>query len=238
MRIPLDGNPYSTVGFNEQASYGRHEGEDLNLPGNDCGSKVHAIYKGEIVYASASDKDYGNLVVQKIEGEWGVRYVRYCHLDVMYVNTGSIISEGEVIGLMGTSGNSTSCHLHFDILIAKPSTWRFYSQKVTEFFENPLVFINKWSSIIQKEEDMIFTDQTKIPLLDNMEIQQIRSILSDLNRDLDNYKRINTEQAFQMEQLRKELKQCHDMPTTSSETPKTPQSPLGRILYQLANAFG
>ena len=85
------------------------------------------------------------------------------------------------------------------------------------------------------------TDQTKIALLDNMEVQQVRSILSDLNRDNEQYKIINKEQATQIEQLRKEVKDCIDA-SKPSATPitgaKTARTPIGRLLLQLSDFFG
>jgi len=39
------------------------------------------------------------------------------------------------------------------------------------------------------------TDQTKIPQIDNMEVQQIRSVINDLRRDNDSYQTANKEQA-------------------------------------------
>lgn len=147
MRFPLDGEFYYTVGFNEQASYGPHEGVDLNLPGNDCGTLLKLISNGEVVHSSDSTKDYGNLTVVKIDGPWGTRYIRYCHQEIRYILSG-VHDEGEAIGTLGTTGNSSGCHLHFDILKNKPSNWRFYSKNVTTYFEDPIAFIKKWKSVI------------------------------------------------------------------------------------------
>lgn len=50
--------------------------------------------------------------------------------------------------MMGSTGNSSHCHLHFDILKKKPSKWRFYTKDkalFAEYFEDPKAFIEKWA---------------------------------------------------------------------------------------------
>ena len=40
----------------------------------------------------------------------------YGHMIKVLVNKGDIVEKGQVIGLMGSTGDSTGCHLHFELL--------------------------------------------------------------------------------------------------------------------------
>ena len=67
---------------------------------------------------NTSTTGYGNHLVVEHLGQNGVAYhVWYAHLNEFAVNThvGNTVNQGEVIGLMGSSGNSTGCHLHLEI---------------------------------------------------------------------------------------------------------------------------
>jgi len=152
MRWPF--NPFKTdQDFANQSWYGPHEGLDINGLGGgntDCGFDLFPIYEGEIVHTSESTKDYGNLIVYRIEGPWGTRWVRYAHCQEFIRKSGKIV-ENEPIAKMGSTGNSTACHLHFDILRKKPTRWRFYTkdqEKFGEYFEDPQTFIESWKDYL------------------------------------------------------------------------------------------
>jgi len=44
-------------------------------------------------------------------------YTRYAHADVLYVQVGDVVERGAVIGRVGTTGDSTGPHLHFELLV-------------------------------------------------------------------------------------------------------------------------
>ena len=43
------------------------------------------------------------------------RYTLYAHLDVRYVSVDDVVSQGDVIGLCGSTGYSTGPHIHFEV---------------------------------------------------------------------------------------------------------------------------
>lgn len=87
-----------------------HKGIDLISMSGD--RNVKAIRSG-VVRVTPYEKDgFGNYV--SIQQEDGFRAL-YCHLEKVLVKSGDIISEGQVIGIEGMSGNSTGIHLHLEI---------------------------------------------------------------------------------------------------------------------------
>ena len=59
-----------------------------------------------------TDIGYGYLIILN-HGNGYVTY--YAHLSQMYVTLGQQVSRGQVIGAVGSTGNSTGPHLHFEI---------------------------------------------------------------------------------------------------------------------------
>jgi murein DD-endopeptidase MepM/ murein hydrolase activator NlpD len=74
---------------------------------------VHATADGTIISASMNGS-YGNLVV--IDHGYGIT-TRYGHLSRFAVSDGQQIHRGDVIGYVGSTGRSTSSHLHYEILV-------------------------------------------------------------------------------------------------------------------------
>src|SRR3990167_2622831 len=162
MRYPIS-EPFKIDSrYGDPRIYGPNEGLDLNLLGGgntDCGTELKAIFDGEVVHSSSSTKDYGKLLVLKITGPWGERWVRYCHCQDFRI-TGGQAKMGDVVSLMGTTGNSTACHLHFDILKKVPLYWRFYAKnmaELTEYFEEPIAFLDKWKDTNSSMPDWLRT---------------------------------------------------------------------------------
>ena len=85
----------------------------IDLAGN-YGDKIFAYKKGTIVYVQYSNKSYGNMVL--IEHDNGLK-TRYAHMSSISVEKGDIVECGDVIGRVGSTGNSTGNHLHFEIII-------------------------------------------------------------------------------------------------------------------------
>lgn len=99
-------NPHGLHGFN---------GVDL---ANSCGLPVLASANGPVIIARSSgwNSGYGKYVV--IAHPNGTQTL-YAHLSNIFVNAGQNVSQGSQIGLIGSTGNSTGCHVHFETRGAK-----------------------------------------------------------------------------------------------------------------------
>lgn len=86
-----------------------HPGIDIPNP---VGNPVIAAEKGTVIFAGWTNSGHGNLVV--IQHNSGFE-TYYAHLSVILVKEGQSVSQGETIGLVGSTGNSTGSHLHFEI---------------------------------------------------------------------------------------------------------------------------
>ncbi len=76
------------------------------------GTPVTAADRGVVIRAGWSTLGYGNFVVidHKID------YITlYAHLDEIFVGEGDVVAQGQLIGTVGSTGNSTGPHLHFEI---------------------------------------------------------------------------------------------------------------------------
>ena len=57
-------------------------------------------------------------------------YTRYLHCSSLLVSVGDYVTKGQKIALMGTTGNSTGVHLHFDVRLngSYVSPWNYLSK--------------------------------------------------------------------------------------------------------------
>lgn len=103
-----------------------HNGMDIGAP---MGVPVVSVYDGEVIKAG-NYGGYGNYVLIKhtleetvmdSEGnEQNVRYTIYSgygHLSQINVHVNQTVKQGQTIGAIGSTGNSTGPHLHFEIWI-------------------------------------------------------------------------------------------------------------------------
>ncbi len=90
-------------------SYRFHSGLDLLA---DPAQPVRAAYDGVVVYA-AWNGSYG----KQVELQHDPRLTtRYSHLQTLLVPEGKRVKRGEIIGLAGSTGQSTGVHLHFELM--------------------------------------------------------------------------------------------------------------------------
>lgn len=91
-----------------------HKGIDIALPGGALeGAPVSAAAGGTVVIARWSDSA-GNWVII-YHGD--STYTVYMHLKELHVSAGQTVSQGQTIGLVGTTGWSTGPHLHFEVRV-------------------------------------------------------------------------------------------------------------------------
>lgn len=84
-----------------------HAAQDI--AGLGCNSPIYAANAGTVV-AATYQSSLGNYV--EINHNNGYSTV-YCHLNKILVSVGEGVSRGDVLGLMGNTGYSFGCHLHF-----------------------------------------------------------------------------------------------------------------------------
>lgn len=84
-----------------------HEGTDIAAPG---GSPVYAAHSGTVV-SSGYVHGYGNIIVIRGDGLLTV----YGHNKKNLVRKGRRVGKGQKIALVGSTGNATGNHLHFEV---------------------------------------------------------------------------------------------------------------------------
>lgn len=99
---------YVTCGFGYRR-YLFHFGIDIKL---QKGDSVRAAFDGLVRVTKYDRHGFGNVVV--------IRHVKgletiYGHLSKVLVNPNQTVKSGDLIGLGGTTGRSTGCHLHFEM---------------------------------------------------------------------------------------------------------------------------
>jgi len=90
---------------------GNHRGQDFGTQG--ATPPVVAVADG-VVVSAGWDSGYGNLI--EISHGDGV-VTRYAHLDALFVSQGDSVSQGQHIGLVGSTGFAQGNHLHFEVVI-------------------------------------------------------------------------------------------------------------------------
>ena len=115
--LPLKGKNTVTAYFKQKnkklwKTFGWHTG--IDFVGSD---DVYSTVNGAVNNV-AYDNSFGNYVVIQEKGT--NRYHYFCHLDKAFVSIGNVVQEGVTkIGIMGSTGNSTGKHLHYEIRINK-----------------------------------------------------------------------------------------------------------------------
>lgn len=97
---------YRSDPFTGQSTY--HSGIDIPAP---SGTPIVAAASGQVAWANYSTTA-GNWI--GIDHGNGV-YTVYMHMSALLVSAGQNVSQGQTIGLVGTTGSSTGNHLHFSV---------------------------------------------------------------------------------------------------------------------------
>ncbi|WP_373538679.1 M23 family metallopeptidase [Chamaesiphon sp.] len=93
-----------------------HSGIDIAAP---TGTPVVATGSGTVVSAGWNG-GYGKAIIIQHND---VQQTLYGHLSQISVQPGQVIEQGTVIGLVGSTGNSTGPHLHFETRMPNGNTW-------------------------------------------------------------------------------------------------------------------
>ncbi|MCT7962202.1 peptidoglycan DD-metalloendopeptidase family protein [Laspinema sp. D1] len=94
-----------------------HSGIDLGAP---TGTPVVAAYSGTVSIADWMG-GYGQTVV--LQHQNSTLETLYAHLSSIFVQPGEVVEQGQVIGEVGSTGNSTGPHLHFELRELTPEGW-------------------------------------------------------------------------------------------------------------------
>lgn len=111
--LPGDGRIFAYFGNREAPTAGAstyHRGLDI---GGEMGASIVATLSGTVEISQYSSSS-GNYVI--INHGNGLR-TAYCHCSKLLVSVGQYVKQGEVVGLVGSTGISTGPHLHFGVSI-------------------------------------------------------------------------------------------------------------------------
>ena len=111
---PIEGTISSSFGRREEATGSvpkNHTGTDIAA---NLGTKIKSSTDGEVVLAS-EEGDYGKHLKIQI----GEVSIIYAHCNNLYVKQGDKVVQGQEIAEVGSTGNSTGPHLHFEIRISE-----------------------------------------------------------------------------------------------------------------------
>jgi len=114
---PSSGYISSAYGNRIHPIYGSvrfHAGIDLATP---CGRGVYAAHDGIVSYSGWLGT-FGNFI--RLNHDGGIT-TGYAHLQngSLFVSMGQRVQTGQLIGLIGTTGASTGCHLHFETRVER-----------------------------------------------------------------------------------------------------------------------
>ncbi len=106
--IPVLGTITSRYGAKESIRDHTHQGLDI---GAKTGTPIKAVAAGKVIH-SGEKGGYGNLII--IDHGNGIT-TYYGHCSKLIKNVGEKVNSGDIIAAVGSTGNSTGPHLHFEI---------------------------------------------------------------------------------------------------------------------------
>ena len=102
-------SPYGYRYHPISGTYTFHSGVDLAAAG---GTPIYASKSGTVTTAAYAKYSWGNYVVINHGDGYSTLYA---HMRYYAVSVGEYVNQGDVIGYVGTTGNSTGNHLHFNV---------------------------------------------------------------------------------------------------------------------------
>ena len=117
---PLPGySPGSAYGWRMHPIFNEmrfHAGEDIGAP---SGTPILAADSGVATVIPDNGNGYGNYIMIN---HGGGRVTLYAHMSAFAISNGATVSQGQVIGYVGSTGNSTGPHLHFEVRVNGATT--------------------------------------------------------------------------------------------------------------------
>ena len=118
--FPVAGLSTANIANHNYPSYSGHTGVDVNI--NVVGRSVVAVKAGTVVtstalrYSNGNYRSYGEYII--INHHDGTMTL-YAHMlaGSRTVSEGQSVSQGQVIGTVGSTGNSSGPHLHFEVRV-------------------------------------------------------------------------------------------------------------------------
>lgn len=110
---PLPGHSSISCYFGEVDAFGRAGHNGIDIPAAE-GTPVLAAHNGTVMAAGWNDS-YGNQIL--LDDGAGLSS-RYAHMIATAAAPGEPVTAGQVIGFVGSTGDSTGNHLHFEVLLA------------------------------------------------------------------------------------------------------------------------
>ena len=139
--FPVQGLSKSNIRNKSFPSYPGHTGVDVNI--NVTGKNVVAAKAGTVVTSTAlrnsngSYRSYGEYIIIN-HGDGTLTLYAHMLSGSRRVQQGDRVSQGQVIGTVGSTGNSTGNHLHFEVRVSTyNSSFGTYSYKAV----NPLPYL-------------------------------------------------------------------------------------------------
>lgn len=125
--FPVAGLNRDSINNKNYPSYKGHTGVDVNRGVQEGVSQIVAVANGVVAQSVAlknsngTYRSYGEYVT--IDHQNGL-YTAYCHMypNSRKVSTGQTVQQGQILGLLGTTGNSSGPHLHFEVRSGRNSS--------------------------------------------------------------------------------------------------------------------
>ena len=148
-----------------------HSGLDISAP---KGTPVYSTYDGIVDTVRSLTNSYGKHIIIKCNVKNKTVYMYYCHLNSFNVEKGQAVKKGEKIGTVGSTGNSTGPHLHYEVRNASKHYGNINNPTLNPYDYLPS---NKNSTSSTTDSTNNPTTDTSVgkPSIDNVKILDISS---------------------------------------------------------------
>lgn len=112
-------------------TYGGHYGLDIQA---SAGTPIYASAAGTVLWAGWSWESTYGYYVRIYHPEFGIQ-TAYAHQSRIATSVGATVSKGQIIGYVGSTGNSTGPHIHYEL----------YENASNQMFTGSVIYDNIWS---------------------------------------------------------------------------------------------